>query len=64
MPFLHLTLSTPASPELTTQVATVLTVLTAQVLRKEPRLIAVALDYVNPAHWLMGFFFQTGGCTR
>ncbi|WP_046247243.1 tautomerase family protein [Hymenobacter terrenus] len=53
MPFLHLTLSAPPSPALTAQAAAVLTNLTAQVLRKEPRLIVVAVNYVDPTHWLV-----------
>ena len=53
MPFLQLTLSAPPSPALTAQVAAVLNNLTVQVLRKESRLIAVALNYVDPIHWLI-----------
>jgi 4-oxalocrotonate tautomerase len=53
MPFLQLTLSAPPSPALTAQVALVLSDLTAQVLRKPPQLIAIALNYVDPAQWLV-----------
>ncbi|WP_046246664.1 tautomerase family protein [Hymenobacter terrenus] len=53
MPFLHLTLSAPPSPALTAQVAAVLTQLTSQVLRKSPELTSIALNYVDPTHWLV-----------
>jgi 4-oxalocrotonate tautomerase len=53
MPFLQLTLTELPSPALTAQVAAVLTSLTVQVLRKEARLVAIALNYVDPAHWLI-----------
>ena len=54
MPLLQVKLGALASSELTAQVAAVLTELTTQVLHKQPQVVAVVVDYHDPAHWVVG----------
>lgn len=54
MPILNLKISGEPSPELTQKVATTLVDLTAKILHKNPNMTAVAIDYINPNHWIIG----------
>ncbi len=54
MPYLNVKLSTPDSPETTERIASLLTTLTADVLRKKRELTSVALDYVTAQRWYIG----------
>ena len=54
MPILNVKLSRPASAELTTQVSEMLLELTSRILHKKRELTSIAIDYVDPAHWVVG----------
>jgi len=54
MPILQVKLSAPSSSTLSQQVAAALGELTARVLGKQPDVTVVTVDYVDPAHWLVG----------
>ncbi len=54
MPVLQVKLSAPPTPGLSHQVAALLSELTARILHKKPELIAVVVDYLAQAHWLVG----------
>lgn len=51
MPYLNIKLSAPESPETTERIASLLTALTADVLKKKRELTSVALDYVSAQRW-------------
>ncbi len=51
MPYLNVKLSTPDSPETTERLASLLTTLTADVLKKKRELTSVALDYTSAQRW-------------
>jgi 4-oxalocrotonate tautomerase len=53
MPILNIKVSAKPSPDLTRSISTALTELTSRVLRKDPRLIAIAIDFVPPEHWVV-----------
>lgn len=54
MPYLNCKLCVPPSQEVTAKIASVLTDLTAEVLRKKRELTAVAVEYVAPEQWYIG----------
>ena len=54
MPILNVKLSGPASAELAKTVSKMLIELTARTLRKRPELTAVAIEFVDPEHWIVG----------
>ncbi len=54
MPYLNAKLSAPESPATTDRIASVLTALTADVLRKKRELTSVTLDYIGPERWYIG----------
>ena len=54
MPILNVKISRPASAELTQQIADMLLKHTTHILHKDPRVTAIAIDYVDPAHWVVG----------
>ena len=54
MPILNVTLSEAADPARSAQVAARLSALTAQHLRKDPTITAVAVHHVAPEHWFVG----------
>ncbi|MBX9936743.1 MAG: tautomerase family protein [Burkholderiaceae bacterium] len=53
MPYLNIKITATESPEMSAQVAALLTDLTATVLGKKRELTAVAIEYVNPANWFI-----------
>ncbi len=54
MPILNVKVSQAASAELTDKIATLLLERTSRILHKDPKLTAIAVDYVPPAHWIVG----------
>lgn len=54
MPILQVKISAAPSPALSQRVAAALGELTARLLHKQPDLTVVTVDYVDPAHWLVG----------
>ena len=54
MPILNVKVGAVRTPELTRGVAATLLELTASILRKDPRLTSIAIDYVDPEDWIVG----------
>jgi 4-oxalocrotonate tautomerase len=54
MPILNVKVSATKSPELTRQIAELLLELTCRILKKERRLTAIAIDYVEHDSWVVG----------
>ena len=54
MPYLNCKLCVPPSRDVTAKIASVLTDLTAEVLKKKRELTAVAVEYVAPEQWFIG----------
>ena len=53
MPILNIKVSAKRSPEMTQLISTILQDLTSRILHKDPRLIAIAIDYVDPEDWMI-----------
>jgi 4-oxalocrotonate tautomerase len=54
VPILSVLLSGAPSAQRSAAVAAVLTGLTAEILRKDPRLTSIAVQYIAPEHWGVG----------
>jgi 4-oxalocrotonate tautomerase len=54
MPILNVKVSASPSRELSAKINAGLLELTSRILRKNPDLTAVAIDYVPPEHWYVG----------
>lgn len=54
MPILNLKVSAIKSDELSRSISGILLELTARILKKEPELISIAIDYVDPDDWIVG----------
>ena len=54
MPILNLKVSAAPSAELTRAISGLLLELTTRVLKKDPRVTSIAIDYVSPEHWIVG----------
>ncbi|HEV7912974.1 MAG TPA: 4-oxalocrotonate tautomerase family protein [Albitalea sp.] len=54
MPILNVKVSAAPSVELTNQIASLLLELTTRVLGKKREVTAIAIDYVDPEHWIVG----------
>jgi 4-oxalocrotonate tautomerase len=54
MPFLNVTISRQPDAELVGKIARGLVERTARVLRKAPDITSVAVNFVPPAHWVVG----------
>jgi 4-oxalocrotonate tautomerase len=54
MPILNVKLSAPKSSEMTRNVAEMLLELTTRILGKKREVTAIAIDYVDPADWIVG----------
>lgn len=54
MPFIHARYSTPADQDLREPIASLLTEVTARVLRKKPEVTAVVVERVAPTDWFIG----------
>ncbi len=51
MPIINVTVTGQPNPQLSAQIANQVTSLTQEHLRKDPTITAVAVHYVDPAHW-------------
>lgn len=54
MPILNVKISARPSAEMTAAVAGLLLDLTTRILGKDPKVTAIAIDYVDPEHWIVG----------
>lgn len=54
MPILNLKISAQPTADMTRDASRLLLDLTTRILKKKPELIAIAIDYVDPAHWVVG----------
>ncbi|MBV8657717.1 MAG: tautomerase family protein [Burkholderiales bacterium] len=54
MPILNVKVSARKSPEMTKAISSTLLDLTTTILRKNPAVTAIAIDYVDPADWIVG----------
>ncbi len=54
MPILNLKVSAPRSASLSRTLSEGLVEATARILRKNPEITAVAIDYVSPEDWIVG----------
>jgi 4-oxalocrotonate tautomerase len=54
MPILNVKISAAPSRELVTAVSEILLDLTARILKKKRELMAIAIDFVPPEHWVVG----------
>jgi 4-oxalocrotonate tautomerase len=53
MPILNVKLGTKKSRETTQRVAALLIDLTSRILHKDPKVTAIAIDYVDPEDWII-----------
>lgn len=54
MPILNVKVSAAKSPELTRQIADLLLELTARILKKDRRVTAIAIDFIDHDCWVVG----------
>jgi 4-oxalocrotonate tautomerase len=54
MPILNVKISAAPSPDLVAAVSETLLDLTARILHKKRELMAIAIDFVPPEHWVIG----------
>jgi 4-oxalocrotonate tautomerase len=54
MPILNVKISAPRSSKMTRDIAELLLELTTRILRKKREVTAIAIDYVDPADWIVG----------
>lgn len=54
MPYLNIKLAAAPSAELSGRVAAILTDLTVELLKKKREVVAVAIEYADPASWFIG----------
>ena len=54
MPILNVKVSANRSSEMTQKIASTLSELTKRVLGKDPKVTAIAIDYVSPEDWVVG----------
>jgi 4-oxalocrotonate tautomerase len=54
MPILNVKISAIKSPEMTARIAAILLDLTSRILHKDPQVTAIAIEYVDPADWIVG----------
>jgi 4-oxalocrotonate tautomerase len=53
MPILNVKVSAVRSPEMTHKIADLLLDLTSKILRKDPKVTAIVIDYINPEDWII-----------
>jgi 4-oxalocrotonate tautomerase len=53
MPILNVKVSAKASSEMTRDIADILLELTTRILRKDPKVTSIAIDFVDPEHWIV-----------
>ena len=54
MPILNVKVSAIKSPELTRKIADLLLELTTRILKKDPRVTAIAIDFIDHECWVVG----------
>ncbi|MEO8805263.1 MAG: 4-oxalocrotonate tautomerase family protein [Burkholderiaceae bacterium] len=54
MPIINVKVSAAPSPEMSARIASLLLEKTSRILRKKPELTAIAIEYVDPHHWIVG----------
>jgi len=54
MPILNVKVSAPRSSELTREISELLLELTGRILKKKREVTAIAIDYIDPADWVVG----------
>jgi 4-oxalocrotonate tautomerase len=54
MPILNVKISAKKSPEMTRAIADLLLELTTRILHKKREVTSIAIDYVDPADWIVG----------
>jgi 4-oxalocrotonate tautomerase len=54
MPILNVKVSAPRSSELTRDISELLLDLTSRILKKKREVTAIAIDYIDPADWIVG----------
>jgi 4-oxalocrotonate tautomerase len=54
MPILNVKVSATKSPELTRRISDLLLDLTTGILKKKRDVTSIAIDYVDPDHWIVG----------
>ncbi len=54
MPILNVKVSATRSPDTTQRIATLLLELTTRILHKDPKVTAIAIDYVPREDWIVG----------
>ncbi|MGH8780884.1 tautomerase family protein [Paraburkholderia sp.] len=54
MPILNVKVSAKKSREMTESIATLLLDLTTRILGKDPKVTAIAIEYVDPDDWIVG----------
>ncbi|MFT4249389.1 MAG: 4-oxalocrotonate tautomerase family protein [Pseudomonas sp.] len=54
MPILNVKVAAPRSPGLSRDIANLLSTLTERILRKDPALTAIAIDFTDPQDWYVG----------
>lgn len=53
MPILNAKVSASKSKEMTSRISSVLLELTARILRKDPKVTSIAIEYVDPEDWVV-----------
>lgn len=54
MPIINVKVSAPRTPELSKKIANTISELTQRILRKDPKVTAIAIDYLDPQDWFVG----------
>jgi 4-oxalocrotonate tautomerase len=54
MPIINVKVSATPSSEMSAQIASLLIEKTSRILKKKPELTAIAIEYVDPHHWIVG----------
>lgn len=54
MPIINVKVSATPSPEMSARIASLLLEKTSRILKKKPELTAIAIEYVDPHHWIVG----------
>jgi 4-oxalocrotonate tautomerase len=54
MPILNVKVSAVPSAELTQRISELLLALTTRILKKDPQVTSIAIEYADPEHWIVG----------
>jgi len=53
VPILNVKVSAKGSPAMTRDISNILIDLTSRILHKDPKVTSIAIDYVDPEHWIV-----------